>query len=97
MDAGCSFCGTRPVVAWFQGPSFLTFVGAADEVTALEAWLCCARCLVLVEDGDRERIAQRGALRVGGPGPDEALESARASHELFWAARPSRGGPPDGY
>ena len=87
MDAVCSFCSTRPVVAWFEGPDFLTFVSSPDEASTNEAWLCCARCLLLVEEGDRERLAQRGTPRVGGSGPDEALASARASQERFWAAR----------
>jgi hypothetical protein len=83
----CSFCGTCPVVAWFEGPDFSNFVSSANEVRAEEAWLCCASCLRLVQNEDRERIAQRGTLRVGGSGPDEALASVRANHERFWAAR----------
>jgi hypothetical protein len=87
MDAGCSFCSTRPVVAWFEGPDFLTSVRSADGVRAEEAWLCCANCLRLVHNNDRERIVQRGTLRVGGSGPDEALAAVRTEHERFWAAR----------
>lgn len=83
----CSFCGTHPVVAWFQGPSFTIPVGSADEVRAEEAWLACASCLRLVERGDRERIAARGTRRVGGSSPDEALASVRDAHERFWSAR----------
>jgi hypothetical protein len=87
MEAGCSFCGTRPVAAWFEGPDFLTFVRSADEVRAEDAWLCCANCLRLVNNSDRERIVQRGTLRVGGSGPDEALAVVRTEHERFWAAQ----------
>ena len=87
MVPRCSFCGTRPVVAWFEGPSFASFVSSAEQVRAKEAWLACASCLRLVETGDRERIVQRGALRVHGSAPEEALASVRATHERFWVAR----------
>lgn len=50
----CSFCGERPVAAWFEGPSFRTFVRSSVEVRAEEAWLACAICLGLVEANDRE-------------------------------------------
>jgi len=38
----CSFCGERPVAAWFEGPTFRTFVRRSTEVRAEEAWLACA-------------------------------------------------------
>jgi hypothetical protein len=43
----CSFCGERPVAAWFEGPSFRTFVRSSAEVRAEGAWLACAISLVL--------------------------------------------------
>jgi hypothetical protein len=30
----CSFCGERPIAAWFEGPSFRTFVRSSAEVQA---------------------------------------------------------------
>ena len=38
----CSFCGERPVAAWFEGPTYETFVRSSAEVRAEEAWLACA-------------------------------------------------------
>ena len=61
----CSFCGERPVAAWFEGPSFRTFVRSSAEVRAEEAWLACETCLALVETDDREGLARRGAKRRG--------------------------------
>jgi hypothetical protein len=43
----CSFCGERPVAAWFEGPSFRTFVRSSAEVRAEEAWLAAGYALVL--------------------------------------------------
>jgi hypothetical protein len=59
----CSFCGERPVVAWFEGPSFRTFVRSSVEVRAEEAWLTCQVCLGLVETNDREGLVERGLAR----------------------------------
>jgi hypothetical protein len=88
MDAGCSFCGTRPVVAWFEGPDFSSFAASAEAVSAFEVWLCCGSCLRAVQAGDRERIAQRGTLRVGGSAPDEALVvCARRASSVLGGAR----------
>ena len=86
----CSFCGTQSVVAWFEGPDFTRLVDSVAEVSADEAWAVCTYCLRLVQADDRERIAQRGTLRVGGSAPDEALVSVRRSHERFWMARSKR-------
>ena len=92
MDPRCSFCGNQPVVAWFEGPTFMSFVRSAEDVRSDEAWLACASCLELVQAGDRERIARRGTLRVGGSAPDEVLVSVRDSHDRFWSARTERKG-----
>jgi hypothetical protein len=55
----CSFCGRRPVVAWFEGPSFRDAVDSADKVLAEEAWLTCQVCLTLVEANDRDGLVER--------------------------------------
>jgi hypothetical protein len=60
----CSFCGERPVAAWFEGPSFRMFVRSSAEVRAEEAWLVCTKCLGLVEANDREGLVERGAERL---------------------------------
>jgi hypothetical protein len=60
----CSFCGERPAAAWFEGPSFRTFVRSSAEVRAEEAWLACATCLGLVEANDREGLVERGVERL---------------------------------
>jgi hypothetical protein len=84
----CSFCGRRPVVAWFEGPDFKRFVDAADKVRADEAWLACAPCARLVAIGDREGVARRGMRRVRGQGIDgRPFAYARAAHAPFWTAR----------
>lgn len=66
MESGvCSFCGESPVAAWFEGPTFTTLVRTSTAVRAEEAWLTCARCLVLVEAQDRDALALRGVARLG--------------------------------
>jgi hypothetical protein len=60
----CSFCGERPVAAWFEGPTFRTFVRSSADVRAEEAWLACAVCLALVEANDREGLVERGVERL---------------------------------
>jgi hypothetical protein len=60
----CSFCGEGPVVAWFEGPSFRTFVRSSAEVRAEEAWLACATCLALVEKDDREGLVSVTPRRI---------------------------------
>lgn len=87
MDAGCSFLQHTPRGGMVRGTHFLSFVVSAEEVRAEEVWLCCDSCLRSVQAGDRERIARRGTLRVGGSGPDEALVSVRHEHQRFWATR----------
>jgi hypothetical protein len=59
----CSFCGQKPVVAWFEGPSFLRFVAAAHQVRSNEVRVACADCLRLVEMNDREGLVERGIAR----------------------------------
>ena len=52
----CSFCGARPVAAWFEAPTFRTFVRSSADVRAEGAWLACAVCLALVEANDHEGL-----------------------------------------
>lgn len=84
----CSFCGERPVVAWFEGPSFRTFVRSSAEVRAEGAWLACATCLALVEKDDREGLAVRGTRRPRGWAGEgaEAIERRQQDKE-FWRHR----------
>jgi len=84
----CSFCGERPVVAWFEGPSFRTFVRSSAEVRAEEAWLACATCLALVKTNDREGLAVRGTRRPRGRASEgaEAIEG-EMQDKHFWRHR----------
>jgi hypothetical protein len=84
----CSFCGDRPVAAWFEGPSFRSFVRSSDEVRAEEAWLACATCLVLVESDDRESLVARGMKRFGSKASEghEAI-TRETQNERFWRQR----------
>jgi hypothetical protein len=60
----CSFCGERPVAAWFESPTFRTFVRSSADVRAEAAWLACAVCLALVEANDRGGLVERGVERL---------------------------------
>ena len=84
----CSFCGERPVAAWFEGPSFTTFVRSSAEVRAEEAWLACTTCLALVEADDRGGLARRGAIRKGRSSSVGTETIAREmQNKLFWKQR----------
>jgi hypothetical protein len=84
----CSFCGEGPVAAWFEGPSFRTFVRSSAEVRAEEAWLACATCLALVETDDRDGLARRGAKRRGSIAGERGEAMAREmQNRLFWTQR----------
>ena len=84
----CSFCGERPVAAWFEGPTFKTFVRKSAEVRAEEAWLACATCLALVEADDREGLAKRGARRHRSSASDRSEAITREiQNEEFWRPR----------
>jgi hypothetical protein len=84
----CSFCGERPVAAWFEGPTFKTFVRHSAEVRSDEAWLACATCLVLVESDDRESLVARGMKRFGtkASGGAEAI-TRETQNRRFWRQR----------
>jgi hypothetical protein len=84
----CSFCGQRPVVAWFEGPSFKTFVLSSAEVRAEEAWLTCQVCLGLVEANDHEGLVERGAERLRRRDRDEGRE--RSPSEEAWMQQMTR-------
>ncbi len=82
----CSFCGERPVVAWFEGPDFKVYVSMPAEVRSEEAWLCCSVCLRLVEAEDHDALFRRGARRLrqaGNPASTIDLEL----QQDFWRAR----------
>lgn len=84
----CSFCGERPVAAWFEGPSFKTFVRSSADVQAEEAWLACATCLTLVETDDREGLAVRGTRRPRGWASEGAESIEReVQDQRFWRKR----------
>jgi hypothetical protein len=84
----CTFCGQGPIVAWFEGPSFGTFVRSSAEVRAEKAWLACATCLALVETDDREGLAMRGTRRPRGRASEgaEAIER-EMQDKRFWRHR----------
>jgi hypothetical protein len=95
----CSFCGERPVAAWFEGPTFRTFVRSSADVRAEEAWLACAVCLALVEANDREGLVERGVERLRrsdreqgrqrSPREEVGLQQATRDHQEkeFWRPR----------
>jgi hypothetical protein len=90
----CSFCGERLVVAWFEGPSFRSHVGAANSVTATETWLACNTCLRLVERDDRDELVERATDRLARRHPNRSDDRARFAQiqrrhldELFWRPR----------
>lgn len=84
----CSFCGERPVAAWFEGPDFQTFVRSSDDIQAEEAWLACSTCLALVEAEDRDGLARRGATREGRSWSESGETRAREIQtEVFWSKR----------
>jgi hypothetical protein len=96
VESVCSFCGERPVVAWFEGPSFARGVDAPQQVTSEEAWLACATCLALVDADDRERLVERAVDRLATRGPRRPVgrETATAIarrhlDERFWTPRAS--------
>ena len=64
MESACSFCGERPVVAWFQGPDFGIATDSPQGVQAEEAWLACSTCRALVDAGDREELVERAWHRL---------------------------------
>jgi hypothetical protein len=80
VNPSCSFCGGVPPVAWYEGPDFVKSVPSADEVRSEEAWLACAVCVGLVNEGDREALVLRSA--------QDTLKSIRDNFDhLFWALR----------
>jgi hypothetical protein len=91
MRAVCTFCGERPVVAWFNGPVKTIWL-EEPEVFAFsdDDYLACATCLELIEAGDRDRLSRREMHRMRDIGaaefPHLALLIARISQVSFWDA-----------
>jgi hypothetical protein len=87
----CSFCGDRPVIAWFEGPDFKASLASPEEVHSDEAWLACSSCALLVEAEDRDGLARRGVKRLRrAPDSERALTIVRGHYDrLFWAPRTS--------
>jgi hypothetical protein len=92
----CSFCGERPVVAWFEGPDFKRLVDAAEKMRAEDAWCACSSCRSLVLADDREALVRRGVGRHARrhPGSDadpKTVEASvrRAHDQLFCSPRSS--------
>jgi hypothetical protein len=84
----CSFCGERPVAAWFEGPSFRTFVRSSVDVRAEGAWLACPTCLGLVEANDREGLVERGVERQRRTDREEGRQ--RSPREGAWMHQMTR-------
>src|SRR4029450_8392326 len=84
----CSFCGERPVAAWFPGPSFRTLVRGSVDVRAEEAWLACPTCLGLVEANDREGLVERGVERQRRRDREEGRQ--RSPREEVWIHQMTR-------
>jgi hypothetical protein len=89
----CSFCGGHPVAAYFEGPTFRTYVVSAKDVTSTEAvYVACAACLSLIEADDRDGLAERAA-RGGTSSPDaRRINMVKQQHEDFWSRRDHVGG-----
>ena len=84
----CSFCGERPIAAWFEGPTFRTFVRSSAEVRAEGAWLACTTCLALVEAIDARQPRPTGCARKGRSWSERAETMAREmQNEDFWRKR----------
>lgn len=92
VHEGCSFCGERPVVAWFVGPSFRRTVQDVSRVGTEDAWGACPVCVVLVGRDDRDGLAQTVAGSIGGGvDPGRAVVVTRRYHDrAFWAFRDMR-------
>jgi hypothetical protein len=84
----CSFCGERPVAAWFEGPSFTTFVRSSADVRAEGAWLACPTCLGLVEANDHEGLVERGVERLRRRDREEGRQ--RSPREGVWLQQSTR-------
>lgn len=84
----CSFCGARPVAAWFEGPTFRTFVRSSADVRAEGVWLACAVCLALVEANDHEGLVERGVERQRRSDREEGRQRSRM--EEAWLQQAAR-------
>ena len=98
MRPVCTFCGERPVVAWFDGPVKTIWLEEPDLFEfAEDDYLACGTCLELIEQGDRDQLSRREMHRMRDIGAEEfphlALLVARLSQVPFWDAwmRPDDG------
>ena len=91
MESVCSFCGERPVVAWFQGPDFRIATDSPQGVQAEEARLACSTCRALVDAGDREELVERAWHRLMHAGWTSDRPSRAQLRDqldrLFWTPR----------
>lgn len=84
----CSFCGARPVAAWFEGPTFRTFVRSSADVRAEGVWLACAVCLALVEANDHEGLVEQSVERQRRSDREEGRQRSRM--EEAWLQQAAR-------
>jgi hypothetical protein len=91
MTPVCTFCGERPIVAWFDGPVKTIWLEEPELFEfSDDDYLACPTCLELIEAGDRDRLSRREMDRmrdIGAAGfPHFALLVARMSQVPFWDA-----------
>ena len=91
MTPVCTFCGERPVVAWFDGPVKTLWLEEPESFEfSDEDYLACSTCLDLIEAGDRDGLSRREFHRMRDIGaaefPHLALLVARMTQLPFWDA-----------
>jgi hypothetical protein len=91
MTPVCTFCGERPVIAWFDGPVKTIWLEEPELFDfSDDDYLACATCFGLIETGDRDRLSRREMHRMRDIGaaefPHLALLVARISQMPFWDA-----------
>ena len=96
MDLVCTFCGERPVVAWFNGPLRTIWVEAPTSLPAAtpDDFFACTACMKLIEGGDRDGLCRRGVYRMRDIGAEKFPHLARVvtwlDQEEFWKVWSSR-------
>lgn len=98
MSAICDFCSS-PDVQWsYPARDFeVTGIPLARRAGSSGGWAACPVCHVLIERGDRVRLAHRSAKRMArryGVSVNSIERELRSLHDQFWA---SREGPPTRY
>jgi len=97
MDSVCTFCGERPVLAWFNGPLRTIWLEPPASVPAVtqDDFLACGSCIELIEGGDRDGLCRRGVHRMRDVGAEQFPYLARMvswlEQEEFWEAWSRRG------